>query len=59
MVSKGFNAGAEMVGSVMATLGKCKGKGKLQLFQLVVLLREGDGRSRDRERFHGFAFFSF
>lgn len=59
MVSQGFNAGAKVVGLVMATLGQGKGQGKLQLFQLVILFREGDGRSRGRERFHGFTFFSF
>lgn len=47
------------MGFVMATLREGKSQGKLQLFQLVVLLGKGDGRSRDGERFHGFTFFSF
>ena len=47
------------MGFVMTTLGKGKSQCKLQLFQLVVLFGEADGRSRDRDRFHGFTFFSF
>ena len=59
MISQRFNAGAKVMGPVMAALREGKSQGKLQFFQLVVLLGKGDGRSRGGERFHGFTFFLF
>lgn len=46
------------MGFVVAALRKSKGQCKLQLFQLMVLLGKGDGRSMARDRFHGFTLLS-